>query len=64
MSKKYLPGLKQCPYCGGKAAFIDKKRKGHFNDWTCNKRRQRVNVISGVKSVMLGLRVTGKLITL
>ena len=29
MSKKYLPGLKECPYCGGKAVFIDKK--------TCNK---------------------------
>ena len=31
MSKKYLPGLKECPYCGGKAVFIDKK------DRTCNK---------------------------
>ena len=30
MSKKYLPGLKPCPYCGGKAVFIDKKRKGHL----------------------------------
>ena len=30
MSKKYLPGLKPCPYCGGRAEYIDKKRKGHL----------------------------------